>query len=87
MGRHLNRNKEASQTRDCCVAKNATPRAARSGPSVGKERPPQDDNEIASTSSHQMDHGLKVERLRKQIHQMHLLHAITGCKQVDQVAR
>jgi hypothetical protein len=34
---------EASQTRDYCVAKGATHRAARPGPSVGKERPPQDD--------------------------------------------
>jgi len=37
---------EASQTRDYCVAKNATLRAARSDPSSGKMRPPQDDNSV-----------------------------------------
>jgi hypothetical protein len=36
--------KETSQTRDFCVAKSATLRAARPDPSAGKERPPQDDN-------------------------------------------
>ena len=30
--------KEASQTRDYCLAKNATPRVARPDPSVRKER-------------------------------------------------
>jgi hypothetical protein len=35
---------EASQTRDYWVAKNATLRAARSGPSFGKKRLSQDDN-------------------------------------------
>jgi hypothetical protein len=38
------RGKEASQTREYCVAKNATRRAARLGPSADKKRPPQDDN-------------------------------------------
>jgi hypothetical protein len=40
----LRQDREASQTRDYCVAKNATVRAARLGPSAGKERPRQDDN-------------------------------------------
>ena len=36
-------NKEASQTRVCRVAKNATHRAARPGPSQRKKRAAQDD--------------------------------------------
>jgi hypothetical protein len=35
--------KEASQTREYCVAKNATHRAARPGPSPSKKRLSQDD--------------------------------------------
>jgi hypothetical protein len=35
--------KEASQTRDYCVAKSATPRAARPDPSRDKKRLAQDD--------------------------------------------
>ncbi|MGO9088005.1 MAG: hypothetical protein ACLQBK_22540 [Candidatus Sulfotelmatobacter sp.] len=35
--------RDAIQARDYCVAKNATLRADRSGPSAGEERPPQDD--------------------------------------------
>ena len=38
--------KEASQTREYSVAKNATLRAARPGPSPGKKRPSQDDSEF-----------------------------------------
>jgi hypothetical protein len=36
--------REASQTRDYCVAKNATHRAARPDPSRRKKRDAQDDN-------------------------------------------
>ena len=36
-------NKEASQTRDFCAAKNAALRASRPGPSARKLRAPQDD--------------------------------------------
>ena len=39
-------NTEAGQTRDYCVAKNATLRAARSDPSLGKKRLLQDDIEL-----------------------------------------
>lgn len=39
----LRQDREASQTRGYCVAKNAKLRAVRPGPSAGKERPPQDD--------------------------------------------
>jgi hypothetical protein len=35
--------KEASQTREYCIAKNAMHRTARLDPSAGKRRPPQDD--------------------------------------------
>jgi hypothetical protein len=38
------RYKEAIQTRDYCVAKDATLRADRSDPSAGKKRQPRDDN-------------------------------------------
>jgi hypothetical protein len=38
--------KDASQTRDYCVAKGATQRAARSDPSAKQKRSPQDDNFI-----------------------------------------
>jgi len=44
--------KGASQTRDCCVARNATLRAGDPGSfgklRTGKKRPPQDDNDIVS---------------------------------------
>ena len=36
---------------------------------------------------HQVHHGLQVIRLRKQIHQMHLCHAIPRSQQCDEVAR
>src|SRR5205814_1911586 len=39
--------KEASQTRDYCVARNATLRAARPDPSLRKERLLKDDNQTA----------------------------------------
>jgi len=39
--------KEASKTRDYCVARNATLRAARPDPSLRKERLLQDDNQTA----------------------------------------
>ena len=39
--------KEASQTRDYCVARNATLRAARPDPSLRRERLLQDDNQTA----------------------------------------
>jgi len=43
--------KEASQTRDYCVARNATLRAARPDPSLRKERLLQDDNQTAPLPS------------------------------------
>ena len=42
---------EASQTRDYCVARNATLRAARPDPSLRKERLLQDDNQTAPPPS------------------------------------
>src|SRR2546428_12874616 len=43
--------KEASQTRDYCVERNATLRAARPDPSLRKERLLQDDNQTAPPPS------------------------------------
>jgi len=40
------RGMEASRTREYCSAKNAMRRAARSGPSADKKRPPQDDKTL-----------------------------------------
>jgi N-acetylmuramoyl-L-alanine amidase len=45
--------------RDCCVAKNATLRAARPGPSAGKKRPPQDDNEPTTLKTRSGRRGLR----------------------------
>jgi hypothetical protein len=43
--------RDASRAREYCIAKNAMHRAARPGPSAGKERPPQDDNAVCDDNA------------------------------------
>jgi hypothetical protein len=47
--------KEASQTRDYCVAKNATLRAARPDPSLAQRTLVQDDNPNCTTTDNGVD--------------------------------